>query len=164
MAAAQTDDFETPAKAVQAEEAPKAPQAPKKAKAKAKAEPLADEDAAADTAKKTKAKRAVPKKRKAAAGEPPVMTAVEPEAKSDALAPLPEGATGFRKRTKKPDYKPQPSSSIPGMTVGEVRKVRLLQDVYNAFASFHKQRLTHLLLFLQCLNQVDTCPCTLSLY
>lgn len=69
----------TPAKAVPevVAETPVAPEAPKKAKAGA-------------------AKRAAPKKRKALASSPPVITAVEPEDATDALAPLPEGATGFR--------------------------------------------------------------------
>lgn len=38
------------------------------------------------------------------------------------LQPLPEDASGFRKRQKKADYVPVRSSSIPGMTVGDVRK------------------------------------------
>ncbi|KAK9816148.1 hypothetical protein WJX74_008625 [Apatococcus lobatus] len=38
------------------------------------------------------------------------------------LQPLPEDATGFRKRSKKDGHVPVRSSSIPGMTVGDVRK------------------------------------------
>ena len=34
----------------------------------------------------------------------------------------------YRKRTKKPDYEPVQSSSIPGMTVGEVRKYAKLSS------------------------------------
>lgn len=39
----------------------------------------------------------------------------------------------YRKRTKKPDYEPVQSSSIPGMTVGEVRKVRGFDSWLAAF-------------------------------
>ncbi len=44
------------------------------------------------------------------------------EEPDDDLQPLPEDATGFRKRSKKDGHVPVRSSSIPGMTVGDVRK------------------------------------------
>ena len=105
---APVDQFTTPVK--QPEEAPAAvPQPPKKAKKAPKATPTAtpkaiqqaegsEGEAEADAADPPKATK--PKKRKAAApaatDSVPAITAVEPEDESDALAPLPEGATGFR--------------------------------------------------------------------
>ena len=76
------DQLTTPAKPAEADtpNIPQPPPAPKKAKA-------------AKTAK------AAPSKKRPAvapADAPPVITAMEPEDSSDALAPLPEGATGFR--------------------------------------------------------------------
>ena len=114
----------TPAKAVPdvVAETPVVPEAPKKAKAGA-------------------AKRG-PKKRKLPSS-PPVITAVGARGRERCSGPPARGSHGvqvsclmqngkpntpftrimpYRKRTKKPDYKPVESSSIPGMTVGEVRK------------------------------------------
>ena len=59
-------------------------------------------------------------KRKAPAKE----LALSKEEEEEDLKPLPEDATGFRKRSKKDGHVPVRSSSIPGMTVGDVRKSR----------------------------------------
>ena len=45
----------------------------------------------------------------------------------------------YRKRSKKPDYKPVESSSIPGMTVGEVRKS--LNQIRKAGAAIRSEHL-----------------------
>lgn len=47
---------------------------------------------------------------------------ISKEEPGEELHPLPEGASGFRKRAKKEGHVPVRSSSIPGMTVGDVRK------------------------------------------
>lgn len=57
-------------------------------------------------------------KRRASAKDLPLSK----EEQDEDLQPLPEDATGFRKRAKKDGHVPVRSSSIPGMTVGDVRK------------------------------------------
>ena len=44
------------------------------------------------------------------------------EEASEDLQPLPVDASGFRKRAKKEGHVPVRSSSIPGMTVGDIRR------------------------------------------
>ena len=82
------------------------------------AEPVPATETAAEPVKDAKVKRTYKKRNAAAPAPPPVEAATD----ADALQPLPEDATGFRKRSKKEDYTPVPSSSVPGMSVGEVRK------------------------------------------
>jgi len=109
------------------------------------AEPVPATETAAEPIKEdTKSKRTYKKRKNAVTTAPPPVEAATP---ADALQPLPEDATGFRKRSKKEvrmvaspkanvvmrpedtdvaeyrsqDYTPVPSSSVPGMSVGEVR-------------------------------------------
>lgn len=60
------------------------------------------------------------------------------EESDDEVHPLPDAASGFRKRQKKIDHIPVRSSSIPGMTVGNVRKtLNQIRKAGNAIKSEH---------------------------